>query len=93
LQVVLFVNAEYFFKDVVFHTHVLPNEEYHILDQADPQNGEVVFEEYVQVLVCPVHQELVYEDMQLHTHHPRRLLAVVLQHTQTTRVYDAETVL
>jgi hypothetical protein len=70
--------------------HVLHNEEDDVLDEADAQNGQVVLEEHVQVLVRRVDEELVREDVQLHAHGPRWLLAVALQHAEAAGVHDPQ---
>jgi hypothetical protein len=38
-------------------------------------------------------QELVYEDVELHTHRPGRFFAVALQHAETACVQDSQAVL
>jgi hypothetical protein len=71
----------------------MPDEEDDVLDQAYPQDGEVVLEEDVQVLVRSVEQELVGEHVELHPHRPGRFLAVALEHAQATGIHDADAIL
>jgi hypothetical protein len=93
LQGTVFLRSEHLLEDVVLHVHVPTDEEDDVLDQAYAQHGQVRFAEYVQVLVRPVQQELVYEDVQLHSQRPRGFLAVGLQHPETACVYDPHTIL
>jgi hypothetical protein len=60
----------YLLEDLVFHVHIATHEEDDVLDQAYAQDGQVAFAENVQVLVRAVQQELVYEDVQLHSQRP-----------------------
>ena len=93
LQGVPAVNAEYFLEYVILHAHVMPDEKDDVLDEAYPQDGEVAFEEDVQVLVGGVEQQLMREHVELHAHRPRRLLAVALEHAQTADVHDSDAIL
>ena len=90
LQGMSVVDTKQFLEYVILHVHVPSNEEDDVLDQAHAQNGEVVLEEHVQVLVRRVDEELVREDVQLHAHGPRWLLAVALQHAETAGVHDPQ---